>query len=492
MILSGYKPSIAFFFFFIVRNQPPAFSLTPTASFVSVQHQTSPYLFLGCHRQLHNSVGHPFATAARTPFSFLLFRRPPSSLSSSVHRFQGPTARCHDTSSIHRRCQDRKSWFHPLPELRSFFVRATRLPPLACAPSCRPSQAANQLPLSCSHSSQFVVWKSNSWILRRTCLEFDFPLAWVGSLDLSTVSYRITTCCASFGITRLMCISNGNTRLICISDGITRLICVSFEITRLIDVCVLRYHKTVLCRVPINKKLMAIALSRPVIKVMYEADRRGARRIREGHMEMFRLMLPLNVFIVPFEDFCLEFWIECLVLANDPLPLVRTMLSRRDAYRGSHRGRGRGAGRVQPEVQSVAQSINLATPVTHADLVAMEKYNPKLFDGSLEDLVKAQMLLSSVETIFRGTAWWEMTKRKLGGDVNRITWEQFNENFYAKFFSVIVKYAKRQEFLNLEQGDMTVEQYDVEFDMLSRFDPDVIRDEAVGTEKFVRGLRLDI
>uniref|UniRef100_A0A9I9EIJ0 Uncharacterized protein n=1 Tax=Cucumis melo TaxID=3656 RepID=A0A9I9EIJ0_CUCME len=48
MILSGYKvfvtpqifkPSIAFFFFFIVRNQPPAFSLTPTASFVSVQHQ---------------------------------------------------------------------------------------------------------------------------------------------------------------------------------------------------------------------------------------------------------------------------------------------------------------------------------------------------------------------------------------------------------------------------------------------------------------------
>ena len=92
----------------------------------------------------------------------------------------------------------------------------------------------------------------------------------------------------------------------------------------------------------------------------------------------------------------------------------------------------------------------------------------------------------------RGIAWWEMTKRKLGGDVNRITWEQFNESFYAKFFSVIVKYAKRQEFMNLKQGDMTVEQYDVEFDMLSRFDPDVIRDEVVGTEKFVRGLKLDI
>ncbi|KAA0051054.1 pol protein [Cucumis melo var. makuwa] len=80
----------------------------------------------------------------------------------------------------------------------------------------------------------------------------------------------------------------------------------------------------------------------------------------------------------------------------------------------------------------------------------------------------------------------------LGGDVSKITWEQFKENFYAKFFSANVKHAKLQEFLNLEQGDMTAEQYDAEFDMLSRFAPDVVRDEAARTEKFVRGLRLDL
>ncbi|KAL4018261.1 hypothetical protein IC575_021851 [Cucumis melo] len=39
---------------------------------------------------------------------------------------------------------------------------------------------------------------------------------------------------------------------------------------------------------------------------------------------------------------------------------------------------------------------------------------------------------------------------------------------------------------------MTVEQYDAEFDMLSRFAPDMVRDEAARTEKFVRGLRLDL
>ncbi|KAL0543546.1 hypothetical protein IC582_018644 [Cucumis melo] len=94
------------------------------------------------------------------------------------------------------------------------------------------------------------------------------------------------------------------------------------------------------------------------------------------------------------------------------------------------------------------------------------------------------MWLSSLETIFRymkcpedqkvqcavfmltdrGAAWWETTERMLGGD----------------------------EFLNLEQGDMTVEQYDAEFDMLSRFAPEMIATEAARADKFVRGLRLDI
>ncbi|KAA0043070.1 reverse transcriptase [Cucumis melo var. makuwa] len=92
----------------------------------------------------------------------------------------------------------------------------------------------------------------------------------------------------------------------------------------------------------------------------------------------------------------------------------------------------------------------------------------------------------------RGTAWWETTERRLGGDVGQITWQQFKESFYAKFFSASLRDAKRQEFLNLEQGDMTVEQYDAEFDMLSRFASEMIATEAARADKFVRGLRLDI
>ncbi|KAA0059782.1 ty3-gypsy retrotransposon protein [Cucumis melo var. makuwa] len=102
--------------------------------------------------------------------------------------------------------------------------------------------------------------------------------------------------------------------------------------------------------------------------------------------------------------------------------------------------------------------------------------------SSLEDPTRAQMWLSSLETIFwymqchedqkvqcavfmltdRGTALWEMAERMLGGDVGQITWEQFKESFYAKFFSASLRDAKRQEFLNLKQDDRTMEQYDVE------------------------------
>ncbi|KAL4038037.1 hypothetical protein IC575_001640 [Cucumis melo] len=92
----------------------------------------------------------------------------------------------------------------------------------------------------------------------------------------------------------------------------------------------------------------------------------------------------------------------------------------------------------------------------------------------------------------RGTAWWETTERMLGGDVGQITWQQFKESFYAKFFSASLRDAKRQEFLNLEQNNMTVEQYDAEFDMLSHFALEMILTEAARADKFVRGLRLDI
>ncbi|TYK07866.1 Retrotransposon protein [Cucumis melo var. makuwa] len=85
---------------------------------------------------------------------------------------------------------------------------------------------------------------------------------------------------------------------------------------------------------------------------------------------------------------------------------------------------------------------------------------------------------------------YEVPKRPKGSLRDNL--EPFKESLYAKLLSVSIRYAKQQEFLNLEQGDITVKQYDFEFDMLSRFASDLVRNEAARTDKFVSGLRLDL
>ncbi|KAA0066190.1 ty3-gypsy retrotransposon protein [Cucumis melo var. makuwa] len=80
-------------------------------------------------------------------------------------------------------------------------------------------------------------------------MDYEVLMLW---FELSRSIVRLIR--ASFGITRLIRASFGITRLICVSFGITRLIYVSFGITRL-------------------------------VRVRRGTDRRGAIRMREGHMD---------------------------------------------------------------------------------------------------------------------------------------------------------------------------------------------------------------
>ncbi|KAA0046104.1 gag protease polyprotein [Cucumis melo var. makuwa] len=150
--------------------------------------------------------------------------------------------------------------------------------------------------------------------------------------------------------------------------------------------------------------------------------------------------------------------------------VVRKMPPRRGACRGGRGGRGRGAGRVQPEVQPIAQATDPAAPVVSDQLSAeakhlrdFRKYNPTTFDGSLEDPTRAQMWLSSLETIFRYMKCPEDQK------------------------------VQCAIFMLTDRGTAwKVEQHDAEFDMLSRLAPEMIVLETAIADKFVRGLRLDI
>ncbi|KAA0038842.1 gag-protease polyprotein [Cucumis melo var. makuwa] len=172
------------------------------------------------------------------------------------------------------------------------------------------------------------------------------------------------------------------------------------------------------------------------------------------------------------------------------------MPPRRGARRGGQGGQGRGVGCVQPEMREQQQPappspapalIAFGGPHQGSDVVVFFGDHRYMKYPEDQKVQCAVFMLTD-----RGIAWWKTVERMLGGDVGQITWEQFMDSFYAKFFYASLRDAKWQEFLNLEQDDRTVEQYDAEFDMLSHFAPEMVATEAARVDKFVRGLRLDI
>ena len=63
------------------------------------------------------------------------------------------------------------------------------------------------------------------------------------------------------------------------------------------------------------------------------------------------------------------------------------------------------------------------------------------------------------------------------------------EAFYKKYFPDSVRQQKVGEFVHLEQGEMTVAQYEAKFTELSRFAPQLIATEKEKTLKFQDGLK---
>ena len=84
--------------------------------------------------------------------------------------------------------------------------------------------------------------------------------------------------------------------------------------------------------------------------------------------------------------------------------------------------------------------------------------------------------------------WWRMTKRLLE-DQGPIVWRQFKETFYKKYFPDSVRRQKVEEFVRLEQEDMTVAQYETKFTELSYITPQLITTEEKKALKFQDGLK---
>lgn len=74
-----------------------------------------------------------------------------------------------------------------------------------------------------------------------------------------------------------------------------------------------------------------------------------------------------------------------------------------------------------------------------------------------------------------------------------ISWEEFKDMFFDQFCPETLRDEKQMEFLNLRQGNMTVQEYHRRFLKLSRFAPEQLMDnQSKMAHRFVKGIRNEI
>ncbi|KAJ6801169.1 uncharacterized protein M6B38_198560 [Iris pallida] len=141
------------------------------------------------------------------------------------------------------------------------------------------------------------------------------------------------------------------------------------------------------------------------------------------------------------------------------------------------------------------------------DIQAFKKMGPRDFRGT-EGIVYADDWLEDIERqrasrladdlkveavglqLLDVARTWFRNEPALAGEGH--AWAEFRILFREKFFSTTDKIGLVQQFQNLQQGSMTVEEYVTEFGRLSRYAEYMVSDPVIRAEHFREGLTWDI
>ncbi|GMN57670.1 hypothetical protein TIFTF001_026775 [Ficus carica] len=86
--------------------------------------------------------------------------------------------------------------------------------------------------------------------------------------------------------------------------------------------------------------------------------------------------------------------------------------------------------------------------------------------------------------------WWDTMASV--HDVTAMTWERFREIFETKYFTAATRKEKKNEFINLKQGSMSVDEYIRKFEELSRYAPQLVGSDTLKVGQFLEGLKPEI
>jgi hypothetical protein len=84
-------------------------------------------------------------------------------------------------------------------------------------------------------------------------------------------------------------------------------------------------------------------------------------------------------------------------------------------------------------------------------------------------------------------SWWE-SYLATHANPDTITWEEFRDNFRQYHVPAGLMTLKKEEFLVLKQGSMSISEYQDRFLQLSRYAPEDVNTDAKRQYRFFRGL----
>ncbi|CAA0810407.1 Unknown protein, partial [Striga hermonthica] len=84
--------------------------------------------------------------------------------------------------------------------------------------------------------------------------------------------------------------------------------------------------------------------------------------------------------------------------------------------------------------------------------------------------------------------WWNAYWSMRPGEKAGCTWEMFKELIREKYYPTYYRAEMERQFLSLQQGTRTVDEYEREFTRLAAFVPDLVCTEAQRAQRFIDGL----
>ena len=138
----------------------------------------------------------------------------------------------------------------------------------------------------------------------------------------------------------------------------------------------------------------------------------------------------------------------------------------------------------------------------------VKRHGAEEFHGSsMEESTKAKFWLEKLERVLKevrcppdqrascavsllqGEAcdWWKLVLRS-PGIPNPMTWEFFVQEFRAKYVIDMYRESKWEQFLNMKQRNLSVGEYEKEFNHLSKYASEAVLTEAFRCRQFEDGL----